>query len=78
MNVPKNLSKQIDKSFAHLKRGFGSLPVVAQIGKTFWKTSIFPDTKSGTYLLALKVAVRKAEHIKLHDRLAIVLQIREL
>lgn len=43
--------------------GWGSLPVTAVIGKTSWKTSIFPDKKIGAYLLPLKSEIRKKENI---------------
>ena len=43
--------------------GFGSVRVLATIGKTSWKTCIFPDKTSGSYLLPIKAEVRKAEHI---------------
>lgn len=43
------------------RRGWGAVKVVATIGKTSWQTSIFPDKKSGTYLLPIKASVRKAE-----------------
>jgi hypothetical protein len=31
------------------------------VGSTRWSTSIFPDSKRGTYVLPLKKAVRVAE-----------------
>lgn len=49
--------------FDVLAGGWGSLPVMATIGKTSWKTSIFPDKKSESYLLPLKAEVRKKEKI---------------
>jgi hypothetical protein len=63
VNVPKKLSKEIREKFGGLARGWGSLPVTANIGKTKWKTSIFPDKKTGTYLLPLKATIRQKEHI---------------
>lgn len=42
-------------------KGFTPIAVKATIGGTTWKTSVFPDKKSGSYLLAIKAAVRKAE-----------------
>jgi Domain of unknown function (DUF1905) len=39
----------------------GSLPVNARIGRTEWKTSLFP--KDGSYVLPVKVAVRHAEQL---------------
>ncbi|KAF0227085.1 MAG: hypothetical protein FD175_2847 [Beijerinckiaceae bacterium] len=43
------------------RRGWGSVRVKARIGGTSWATSIFPDSKSGAYLLPVKADVRKAE-----------------
>jgi Domain of unknown function (DUF1905) len=49
------------------KRGFGSIWVEATIGGSIWKTSIFPDSKSKTYLLPIKKVVRKHENITDND-----------
>lgn len=45
------------------KHGWGSVKVVATIGKTTWSTSMFPHKESGGYILPVKAAVRKAEGI---------------
>lgn len=63
LTVPKKDSEAIKKRYGAQARGWGSLPVAVKIGKTEWNTSIFPDKKSGTYLLPLKAAVRRAEGI---------------
>jgi hypothetical protein len=63
VSVPKKQSAAIRKAFAGLGRGFGSLPVRVTVGMSTWRTSIFPDSKTGTYLLALKAEVRKKEKI---------------
>ena len=44
--------------------GFGSVPVVATIGATSWRTSIFPESRSGCFVLAVKKAVRTAEELE--------------
>lgn len=59
-----------------MKRGWGSLPVMATIGKTTWKTSIFPDKKRGAYLLPIKAEVRKKEEIEKDDMVALLLEVR--
>jgi hypothetical protein len=41
--------------------GFGSVRVTATIGATTWSTSVFPDKESGSYVLLVKAAVRRAE-----------------
>lgn len=61
--LPVKEGKEIKEKFGKQARGWGSLPVSVTIGTTSWKTSIFPDKKSGTYLLPLKAQIRKAEDI---------------
>jgi hypothetical protein len=51
-------------------RGFGSIRVRAQIGKTGWSTSIFP-VKDGTYLLPVKATVRQKEGIEIGDSVSV-------
>lgn len=63
VSIPKKESARIKIDFEKQKRGWGSLPVKITLGKTIWQTSIFPDKKSGMYLLPLKAEVRKKERI---------------
>lgn len=63
VSIPKKESAEIKKNFSSMKRGWGSLPVLVKVGKTEWGTSIFPDKKTETYLLPVKVGVRKKEGI---------------
>jgi hypothetical protein len=44
--------------------GFGSVRVTARIGGTEWRTSLFPDRKSGGYLLPLKAETRRRESLE--------------
>jgi hypothetical protein len=76
VNVPKSQSATIKKLFGDMKRGWGSLPVLASIGKTNWKTSIFPDSKTGTYLLALKAEVRKMESLSVGKVTNVLIEIQ--
>lgn len=67
VHVDKKTSETIKAKHTRVRRGFGSVRVIATIGKTSWKTSIFPDSRSGTYLLPLKAAVRRAEGLSEGD-----------
>lgn len=67
LTVPKKESADIKKRYGAMKRGWGSLPVEVTLGKSMWKTSIFPDSKAGAYLLPLKAKVRKAEGVFADD-----------
>ncbi len=64
VTLPKKLAAEIRLFHANLARSFGSIAVEATIGATTWQTSVFSDTKSGSYILPLKADVRKKENIK--------------
>jgi hypothetical protein len=73
--LDKEASALIRKRYKGPRRGFGGIRVKARLGKTVWETSIFPDSRSGCYLLPLKAAVRRAEGIAQGDRVAFSLAI---
>ncbi|MFZ3301513.1 MAG: DUF1905 domain-containing protein [Microgenomates group bacterium] len=62
VTITKETSKKI-KHIPILRRGWGSVPVNVTIGKTSWKTSIFPD-KDDVYLLPIKKEIRRKENLK--------------
>jgi len=63
VSVPAEISDDITDITHHIRRGFGSVRVAVTVGGTTWQTSIFPDRKTGTYMLPMKKAVRTAEHL---------------
>lgn len=73
--VPKKESAEIKARFAPVRRGWGSVPVQVTIGATTWRTSIFPDSKIGSYILPLKKEVRKMEQIENGDTIKLVIKI---
>lgn len=73
--INKSVASKI-KDMKLTKRGWGSVPVYAQVGNTRWKTSIFPD-KEGVYLLPIKKSVRLAENIKVGRKIVLNLEIIE-
>jgi hypothetical protein len=76
LGIPLKEGKEIKEKFGKHARGWGSLPVVVTIGATTWETSIFPDKKSGTYLLPLKAQVRKKEEIDDDSKVQFTLKLR--
>ena len=76
LTLPKKQGREIKKKFGTYARGWGSLPVSVVIGTTAWNTSIFPDKKSGSYLLPLKAKIRKTENISDHSTVSFVLTLR--
>ncbi len=71
--VPDEPSRALRAISASVSYGWGVIPVRARIGKTEWKTSLFP--KNGRYLVPIKVAVQKAEKIDIGDRVVIQLEV---
>lgn len=71
--VPDEESRDIKAISNDVTYGWGVIPVTVRIGKTEFKTSLFP--RGSLYLVPLKVAVRKAEHIEEGDNIAIWLEI---
>ncbi len=66
-------SRDIKEIANHVTYGWGVIPVKVRIGKTEFKTSLFP--KDGLYLVPLKVSVRKAEQLEEGDDVKIWLYI---
>lgn len=73
ITVPEKLSGEL-RERNEPRRGFGSLPVEVTIGNSTWKTSIFPDKKSGCYLLPVKAIIRKAESISAGENIKVDLK----
>jgi hypothetical protein len=62
-SLPEDVTDEIDERHSGDAAGFGSVKVEVTIGSTTWQTSIFPDTKRGTFILPVKKAVRSAEDL---------------
>ncbi len=75
VTVPKKESEKVKVVAKKAKRGWGSVRVRAKIGKTSFDTSVFPDTKSGTYLLPVKAAVRRKEGLDEGETLKVTLHL---
>lgn len=60
-------------------KAFGSIAVKIRCGKSEWKTSLFRDKKSGSYLLPVRATVREAENLHAGDMMDVeILLLRSL
>ena len=75
ITLSKKPSKEIKELFGS-NRGWGAVPVAVTIGRTEWRTSLFPDRKSGAYLLAIKADVRVRERIDIGDTVVAAIKVR--
>ena len=61
VTVPEKPSHRVHEVMLSVTYGWGMIPVTARIGKTEWKTSLFP--KDGRYIVPIKASVRAAEKL---------------
>ena len=78
VSLPPEIGDDITGVTAGIRAGFGSVRVAVTIGTTSWRTSIFPDSKTGTYLLPVKKEVRDAEKLQTGDDVRARVQIVDL
>ncbi len=78
ISLPPEISADITDLTTGSRRGFGSVRVAVTVGATSWRTSVFPDSKTRTYLLPVKKAVRAAEHLEAGDEVRAQLEIVDL
>ncbi len=55
--------------------GFGSVRVEVSIGSSTWRTSLFPDSKAGTFVLPVKKPVRQANSLSAGDTCEVRLEV---
>lgn len=75
VTLPFDVADEIEERYERTAAGFGSIRVRVRIGATEWATSVFPDTKRRSYVLPVKAAVRKAEHLAVGATVPIALEV---
>jgi uncharacterized protein DUF1905 len=74
VTVPAKQSRDLKAISSLVTYGWGVIPVTVRIGKTVWRTSLFP--KDGRYLVPIKASVRKAEKLDKGDKVTVRLEIQ--
>ena len=69
--VPKEHVEELRRVAKAVSYGWGCVPVEAKIGGTSFTTSLFP--KDDTYLLPLKIAVRRKTNVTVGDTVSVVM-----
>ena len=73
VTVPEEESDDLKGISDAVTYGWGMIPVQARIGKTRWKTSLFP--KDGRFIVPVKASVRKAEKLEEGDTVHVQLEV---
>lgn len=66
-NLPAEASDEIEHRAVGPRRGFGAVRVDVQVGSSSWRTSVFPSSKDGVYVLPVKKAILKAQGLAVGD-----------
>jgi len=74
VSVPAEEGLDIKSIANRVTYGWGVIPVVARIGQTEWRTSLFP--KDGSYIVPIKASVRAAESLDVDDTVTLSLNVR--
>ncbi len=74
VTVPEEQARDLQEILRLVTYGWGMIPVKARIGRTEWKTSMWP--KDGSYILPIKTSVREAEKLDEGDKVSVRIQIR--
>lgn len=70
VTLPVELADEV-RDHVPPRAGFGSVRVTAVVGEFRWQTSLFPDTRSKSYVLPVKAAVRRANDLEAGDRVTV-------
>ena len=57
------------------QRGFGSVKVMASVGRTIWKTSVFPQREKSEWVLLVSKKVMRAEDLAEGDPVELELEL---
>jgi uncharacterized protein DUF1905 len=77
VTVPEDVSDEVDEVVGDATGGFGSVRVEVTVGSTTWRTSLFPSTEAGAFVLPVKKAVRTAEGLGDDDPLEVTIRLVE-
>ena len=69
LTVPEEDCYALEATSALVTYGWGMVPVLARIGGTGWKTSLWP--KDGRYIVPVRAGVRRAEGLELGDTVTV-------
>ena len=73
VTVPADQADTVLELASAVTYGWGMIPVSVALGRSRWRTSLFP--KDGGYVLPLRDSVRKKERIALGDTVHIRLSV---
>ena len=75
VSLPKEVSEEIRANFKKFQEGWGRLKVKAEVENEQWETAIWYDRKAITYLLPIKLEIRKKYKLVSEQIIQIILYV---
>ncbi len=75
VTLPHEVTDDVDETHEGSRAGFGSRRVEVTVGDTTWRTSVFPDKNTASYVLPMKQAVRTTERLVEGDSVEVHLRL---
>ncbi len=73
VTVPERQCSDLKAISGFVTYGWGMIPASVRIGRTQWKTSLFP--KDERYIVPIRASVRRAENLDQGDQVTIQLEV---
>jgi hypothetical protein len=74
VTLPEAEGHEVKAMSGFVTYGWGMIPATVRIGKTEWRTALWP--KDGSYVVPIKASVRRAEALAEGDRVTLRLEVR--
>ena len=75
VTIPPQQAVEIRLQSLGPRAGFGSVRVAVAIGDVAWRTSLFPESNSGGYVLPIKADVRRRAGIAAGDAVTLTIEV---
>lgn len=76
ITLPRDLAEELREDAAPFRKAFGSVKVTASIAGQRWSTSLFPISRSNSYVLPVKKGIRTAAGIRAGDEVDVELDLQ--
>jgi hypothetical protein len=75
VSLPEEITREIRSQLQWLEEGWGRLSIIAKTGNSEWETALWFDSKRNTYVLPLKIEIRKKEKLELNQTITVIVGI---
>ncbi len=75
VTMPPDQSDEIAEVTAPMRKGFGSVRVEVKVNTFTWLTSIFPEAKTGCYVLPIEKQIRLGASLEVGESVPVAIKL---